>query len=83
MLIITAAQCRSARALIEMTQPALARAAKLGLSTIVDFEKSRRQLPHSTIQAIRKALELAGVQFIDEDGGGAGVRLRKRQPKKS
>ena len=28
--------------------------------------------------AIRRALELAGVEFIDENGGGAGVRLRKR-----
>jgi hypothetical protein len=32
--------------------------------------------------AIRRALEAAGVEFIDEDGGGPGVRLRKRQGKK-
>jgi hypothetical protein len=32
---------------------------------------------------IRSALEAAGVEFIDENGGGPGVRLRKRQPKKS
>ena len=32
--------------------------------------------------AIRRALESAGVEFIDENGGGPGVRLRKRQPKK-
>lgn len=29
--------------------------------------------------AVRRALELAGVEFIDEDGGGPGVRLQKRQ----
>jgi len=29
--------------------------------------------------AVRRALEAAGVEFIDENGGGPGVRLRKRQ----
>jgi hypothetical protein len=33
--------------------------------------------------AIRRSLEAAGVEFIDENGGGPGVRLRKRQRKKS
>jgi hypothetical protein len=33
--------------------------------------------------AIRSAFELAGVEFIDENGGGPGVRLRKRHQKKS
>ena len=33
------------------------------------------------LAALRKALEIAGVEFIDENGGGPGVRLRKRQPK--
>jgi predicted transcriptional regulator len=79
---MTPAQCRSARALIEMTQPELARLAKLGLSTIVDFEKTRRQLPPQTIVTIRQALERSGVEFIDENGGGPGVRLRKRQTRK-
>jgi len=32
--------------------------------------------------AIRRAFELAGVEFIDENGGGPGVRLKKRQQKK-
>jgi hypothetical protein len=32
--------------------------------------------------SVRRALEAAGVEFIDEDGGGPGVRLRKRQGKK-
>jgi hypothetical protein len=34
-------------------------------------------------QALRRALESAGVEFIDENGGGPGVRLRKRYQKKS
>jgi transcriptional regulator with XRE-family HTH domain len=79
MLPITAAQCRSARALLEMTQPQLARAARLGLSTIVDFEKSRRQVSQDAADAIRQALEVAGVEFIEENGGGPGTRLKARQ----
>ena len=62
-----------------MTQPELARAAGLGLSTIVDFEKSRRQISQDAADAIREALELAGVEFIQENGGGPGTRLKSRQ----
>jgi len=39
------------------------------LSTIVDFERSRRPVSSEAVQAIREALELAGVEFIDENGG--------------
>ena len=46
---------------------------------IVDFERSRRPVSSEAVQAIREALELAGIEFIDENGGGPGVRLRKRQ----
>jgi transcriptional regulator with XRE-family HTH domain len=76
---ITSAQCRGARGLLGITQPALASAANLGLSTIVDFERSRRPVSREAIQAIRGALEQGGIEFIDENGGGPGVRLRKRQ----
>ncbi|WP_198402443.1 DNA-binding transcriptional regulator [Rhodobacter sp. CZR27] len=71
------AQCRAARALIGMTQPELAAAASVGLSTIVDFEKDRRKVAGPSTDAIRAALEAAGVEFIPENGGGAGVRLKK------
>jgi transcriptional regulator with XRE-family HTH domain len=74
---ITPAQCRAARGLIELTQSELAEKANFGLSTIVDFERSRRQISAEALSAIRKALENLGIQFIDENGGGAGVRLRK------
>ena len=57
----------------------MASKAKLGLSTIVDFERSRRPVSSQAVPAIRDALELAGIEFIDENGGGLGVRLRKRQ----
>jgi transcriptional regulator with XRE-family HTH domain len=78
---ITAAQCRAARALLGLTQPQLAQTAGLGLSTIVDFEKARRQVSTEAMQELRKALQRLGVQFIPDNGGGEGVRLRRRQPK--
>ena len=80
---IDPAQCRGARGLLNMTQPQLARAAGLGLSTIVDFERKRRAVSPEAIGAIRRALEAAGIVFIDEDGGGPGARLRKPPTRKS
>lgn len=74
---LTPAQCRAGRALLDMTQPNLAERAGLGLSTIVDFERSRRVVPPETAQLIRNTLEKLGVEFIDENGGGPGVRLQK------
>jgi len=60
-----------------MTQTGLAQAANLGQSTVIDFERERRIVSADAIAAIREALEQAGVEFIAENGGGAGVRLRK------
>jgi DNA-binding transcriptional regulator YiaG len=77
------AQCRAGRALLDMTQSQLAELAKLGLSTVVDFEKGRRQVSQAAVEIIQSALQGAGVEFIEENGGGAGVRLRKRRQKKS
>ncbi len=74
---ISPAQCRAGRALLEITQTQLAASAALGLSTVVDYEKERRQVSPESVEAIRRALVRAGVKFIDENGGGAGVRLRK------
>jgi transcriptional regulator with XRE-family HTH domain len=79
---ITSGQCKAARALLELTQGELADAASLGLSTIVDFEKQRRQVSLEAIRTIRQALATRGIEFIDENGGGPGVRLKKRQQKK-
>ena len=62
-----------------MTQPQLAAAAIIGLSTVVDFERERRAVSDEAIGKMRRALEAAGVEFIDENGGGAGVRLRARK----
>jgi transcriptional regulator with XRE-family HTH domain len=74
---MTPAQCRAARALVDLTQPKLAEAAKLGLSTVVDFERGRRAVSDDSVRTMRAALEAAGVIFVDENGEGPGVRLRK------
>ncbi len=60
-----------------MDQATLAAAASVSRNTVVDFEKGRRVPTTNNLAAIRAALESAGVEFIAENGGGAGVRLRK------
>lgn len=69
-------QCRAARGILDLTQVQLAKAAGLGQSTVIDFEKERREVSDNAKEAIRTALETAGVQFIEENGGGPGVRLK-------
>jgi DNA-binding XRE family transcriptional regulator len=67
-------QCRAGRALLSWTQPDLAKAAGLGLSTVVDFERERRRVSEDATAAIRGALEKGGVEFTN--GKRPGVRLR-------
>ncbi len=74
---MTPAQCRAARALVGMTQSQLAASAGFGLSTVVDFEKERRVVSTTAQIRMLEALQDAGVIFISENGGGAGVRLFK------
>jgi transcriptional regulator with XRE-family HTH domain len=74
-LEITPAQCRAGRALVHLTQRQLAEAAGLSVSTLKDFEHSLRTVSGHLTTAIRRALEEAGVEFID--GDEPGVRLRK------
>jgi len=65
-----------ARAAIELGVRELAEAAQVSTNTVTRFERGE-PLKERTISAIRAALELAGVEFIPENGGGAGVRLKK------
>jgi transcriptional regulator with XRE-family HTH domain len=62
---------------VELDQAALAEAAKISRNTVVSFEKGQRVPGLNNLDAIRRALESAGVEFIAENGGGAGVRLAK------
>lgn len=73
--MITPAQSRAARALLDWTQEDLAKAAHLGLSTIRDFEKGRRTPTHNNLLGIKTALESAGVELISQNSAGEGVRF--------
>jgi transcriptional regulator with XRE-family HTH domain len=59
----------------------LAAAAKVSIDTVVRFERGD-DLKDRTVEAIQRALEVGGIEFIDENGAGAGVRVRKRQSRK-
>jgi transcriptional regulator with XRE-family HTH domain len=80
--MITASQCRAARGLLDWTQQDLADAARIGVATVRLFEGRVSESRQATLVVLRQAFESAGVEFIDENGGGPGVRLRKRQVKK-
>ncbi|WP_236039021.1 helix-turn-helix domain-containing protein [Belnapia arida] len=76
-MAITAAQSRGARGMLEWTQSELAEVAGVTQRAVVDFERDVGLRAAADVTAIRTALEAAGVEFIAENGGGAGVRLRK------
>jgi transcriptional regulator with XRE-family HTH domain len=80
--MVTPGQCRAARGLLGWNQQELARNARVGIVTVHQLETGASQPRRATLDVIRRAFELAGVEFIDENGGGPGVRLRKRQLKK-
>jgi transcriptional regulator with XRE-family HTH domain len=73
---ITGVQCRMARAALALGVRELAEIADVSTNTITRFERGEA-LYSRTVDAIRAALEAAGVEFIPENGGGAGVRLKK------
>jgi transcriptional regulator with XRE-family HTH domain len=77
------AQIRAARHLANLSQADIAKATGLSLPTIKRAE-SEREVSVSTdaIAAIRTALEAAGIIFVDENGEGPGVRLRKKRARK-
>jgi transcriptional regulator with XRE-family HTH domain len=77
--MITPAQCRAARALLNWTLPQLAEAAKVSVSTINSFELERRQPTAGNLSLIQSALEAVGVEFIDSDAPGVRLRPRRRK----
>jgi len=83
---LTSPQIRAARGLLRWSAEDLAREAVLGLATIRRAEGAENETSMTLANdlAVRRALESAGVEFIDENGGGGpGVRLAKRRAKKS
>lgn len=77
--MVTSAQCRAARGLLAWSQQELAKAAKIGVVTVHQLENDVGSPRPATLDVVRRAFENAGVEFIEENGGGAGVRLRRRE----
>jgi transcriptional regulator with XRE-family HTH domain len=82
---LISAQIRAARSLIRWRAEDLARASSVGVATIrrAELSDAETSLTAANDQAIRRALEAAGVEFMDANGGGPGVRLRKSPKHKS
>ena len=75
-MTIIPSQCKAARALIGWSRKQLAQSALIAERTLVDFERGARNPLSRTLLDIRRALEDAGVIFIDADEEGPGVRLK-------
>lgn len=81
---LTSDQLRAARALLRWSAEELSRQSSVSLRTIRRAELADED-PTMTVAnsvAVRRALENAGIEFIDDNGGGPGVRLRKRSSSK-
>jgi len=81
-MTVTGAQVKMARAALNWTVRDLATAAGLHRNTITNIETGRYEGDAVTLDTIETVLRRAGIDFIDENGGGPGVRLRKQQRKK-
>jgi transcriptional regulator with XRE-family HTH domain len=74
---VTSAQMRAARGLVNWSVRDLSEKSGVHRNTITNIETGKSGGDVETIAKMRTALESAGVEFIAENGGGAGVRLRK------
>lgn len=74
--MITGPQCRAARALVEYTRNRLAISAAIAPEIIENFERMLNKPTLSEIAKLKETLEQAGAVFIEENGGGVGVRLK-------
>jgi hypothetical protein len=81
---LTSGQIRAARGLLRWSAEDLAREAALGVATIKRAEGAENETSMTVANdlAVRRAFEGAGIEFIDENGGGPGIRLQKRQLRK-
>jgi hypothetical protein len=74
--MLTAAQCRAARALVDWPRKHLAQASGVEELTIRNFERKLQEPDEDAKRRLVAAVEAAGVVLIGENGGGVGVRLK-------
>lgn len=74
--MMTGSQCRAARALVEWTREMLARTAGVEIAVVEGFERKLGDPKPDDVRKLKQALESGGALFIDENGGGVGVRLK-------
>jgi transcriptional regulator with XRE-family HTH domain len=81
MSLTDAGQLRAARAMAGLTQAQLAKRSGISIATVKRLELESGALPVrlNTVQKLQRALEAAGIAFIEQNGGGPGVRLRERR----
>jgi transcriptional regulator with XRE-family HTH domain len=77
--MLTSQQCRMARAALAWGVRDLASRAEVGPSTVHNFERGYTKPNRSTLAAIRRAFEAAGIEFIDANGDGPGVRVKRKE----
>ena len=73
---MTPGTCRAARALLGISQIDLAERADIAVQTLRNFEGEQSVPSHNTWLKIKRTLEKAGIQFLEDDNGGPGLRLR-------
>ena len=82
---LTSGQIRAARAFLRWRAEDLASESAVGVATIrrAELAEDQTSMTAANDLAVRRALEAAGVEFIDDNGGGPGVRLRQRRRPKA
>jgi ribosome-binding protein aMBF1 (putative translation factor) len=78
--MLTPEQSRAARGWLDWSQQELAKRANVSLSTVRDFEKGRRTPIANNLEALRRAIEVAGVQLVLKQGQPVGIAIFDLQP---
>jgi transcriptional regulator with XRE-family HTH domain len=78
--MLTPVQCRMARAALQIGVRDLAKMAGVSPMTVTRFENGQSGGHADTLRKLQRALEEAGLEFIPENGGGPGVRMREAVP---
>jgi transcriptional regulator with XRE-family HTH domain len=81
--VVTVEQLRAARGLLGWSQSELAARAGLSLPTVKRLEAGfGPRVSNEARGKMQQAIEAAGIEFIDENGGGSGVRFKTKRKRK-